>query len=267
MYSKKAEKKLVQQFKRDGALGFPYHTSDNKPAERDAFISALVKSKTFAPTCEQNYEKFKDSVKETVKKFNTFDYFCIAMFTLSVGGFAYLSTSLEAPKTTFMQQHQKAVMVVATLLGFLAGAGLGFANQVSSERINKDNDSENLYNRLSVRLFDVLREKYSDLDENVLKACNPEMARVIRALVIANMPENDVREIQAIATTVAKQLRDATPKTEKRVFHNCNEAIKTALSIIEQNLITNPQLHDAILSVYRGGVPAQFILQKPQNSR
>ena len=264
---KKRLQRAKEQFKRDNALGFPFHKSDKENPERDAFMSALIKNKEFVPTYNQNYERFKGSARDTIKKFNGFDYFCIAMFVAMFGGMAYVFTSVNAPKSKIIQQHHDAAVAVFTLLGILAGLGIGIANQVSLNRASKDGDNANLFNRLSVRLFDLMREQYPDLDEKVLKACNPELSRVIRALMLANMSDEDAKQIQEIATSLARKLHNMTQKNENNVLLSCNDDIKQAMSIIEQNLLTNQLLNEAILNLYRGNVPVKFSFQEQQKSR
>ena len=264
---KKRLQRTKEQFKRDNTLGFPFHGSDKSTPERDAFISSLIKNKEFVPTYTQNYERFKDSARDTIKKFNGFDYFCIAIFVAIFGGFAYAFSSINTPKSKIIQQHHDAAIIIFTLLGVLAGLGVGVGNQIALSRANKDSDNANLFYRLSVRLFDSMHEKYPDLDEKVLKACNPELARVIRALVIANISDEDAQQIQEIATNLAKKLNKMTSKNENDVLLSCNDDIKQAMSIIELNLTTNTLLYEAILNVYRGNVPVKFLLGNPQKSR
>ena len=264
---KKRLQRTKDQFKRDNALGFPFHKSDKENPERDAFISSLVKNKEFVPTYKKNYERLSGSVRDTIKKFTGFDYFCIAMFVAMFGGTAYMFSAANAPKSKVIQQHQDMAIAIFTLFGVLAGAAIGVVNQVSLGRANKDGANANLFNRLSVRLFDSMREKYPDLDEKVLKACNPELSRVIRALVIANMSDEDAQQLQEIAMNLSKKLHNMTLKNENNVLLSCNDDIKQAMSIIDQYLTTNTLLAEAILNVYRGNIPVKFSLQEQQKSR
>ena len=265
--SKKKLQRTKEQFKRDNTLGFPFHESGKENPERAAFISSLIKNEEFVPAYNQNYEKTKGSVKDIIKKFSAFDYCCIIMFALALGGFAHIFSSVNAPKAKILQQHQDTAIIIFTLLGLFAGIGIGIGNQISLNRASKEGDNASLFYRLSVRLFDLMREQYPDLDEKVLKSCNPELSRVIRALLFTNMSDEDVQQIQEIATNVAKKLRKLPSKDENQILLSCDTDIKQAMSIIEQNLLTNQLLNEAILNVYRGNVPVKFTLQNPQKSR
>ena len=81
------------------------------------------------------------------------------------------------------------------------------------------------------------------------------------------MSDEDVQQIQEIAINVAKKLRKLPSKDENHILLSCDADIKQAMSIIEQNLLTNQLLNEAILNVYRGNSPVKFTLQNPQKSR
>ncbi len=264
---KKRLQRAKQQFKRDNEFGFPYNKSDVEPKQRKEFITALTHNKDFVPTYTNNYEKFKGSARDIRKKFNAFDYFCIAMFGVFCGTFSYVATTANASKFNIIQKNFNTSVVLFTLIGLLAGLGIGIGNQIALNRENNDTDSLNIYSRLSVRLFDLMHKRNPDLDENILKACNPEMARVIRALMIANMTDADVLEIQSVAQNVAKLLHNMSTNNKSFTIIQLDRELKNAMAIIEQNLSINQPLYDAILGVYRGAIPVKFVLQDKQKTR
>ncbi len=267
MYSKKKEKRLIKQFERDNALGYPFHKTDNETANRAAFIKQLIANQKFVETYKQNDKKFEESWREILKKMNVLDYIMLISITLCAGGFGYLASTNTDFQSKTINQHKDVFVVLFTLIGLLAGVIIGLHNNVVTHRINKQSDVDNFYNRMIVRLFDIMRETYPDLDENMLKQCNPEMARVITAIMIANMPESDTRTIQDIAIRMMRTLRNMDNKNKIRTLSNCNVELKNALSIVEHNLLTNPTLNEAILSIYRGNVPATFILGNNQKTK
>lgn len=271
---KKRLQRTKEQFKRDNALGFPFHKSDQESPERAAFISSLINNKEFVPTYNQNYEKNKGSVRDIIKKFNAFDYFCIITFSVCASIFAFgisatynQNQDSSVKNVKIMGKKIPVFCLIWATIGLLAGLSVGVVNQISLNRSNKEGDTENLFYRLSVRLFDLLHETYPDLDENLLKACNPEMSRVIKTLLIANMSDEDIQQIQEIATNIAKNLRKIPSKDENSILLSCNSDIKQAMSIIEHNMLTNQLLSEAVLGVYRGNIPLKFSLQNTQKSR
>ena len=140
----------------------------------------------------------------------------------------------------------------------------------SSARTWDKTSGQTLYARLSVRIFDLMHETYPELDENVLRACNPEMARVIRALLIANMSDDDVHDINEIAERVAKTLNDMSSldkNAQNSAKIQCNNDIKRAMAIVENNIAINQNLYSAIYELYRGKVPAQFVFESNQNTK
>lgn len=265
--SKKDVEEAKQSLKRDNDFGMPFHKSNEKDPKRDAFLRYLSNSKTFVPAHDDNNRKFAEPVRETVKQFRLFDYFVIAIFMAGAGGFAHIATQDTINNNHVLSEHRNLSLAAFVTIGAILGFAMGFGISVLLHQESKEGAENALYNRLSVRLFDSMHEIFPDLDEKMLKSCNPEMARVICTLLISNMPAEDVREIQAYATKIARKLRDVTPYTDSNKFIECNEDIKYVLSIVDYNLIMNQDLHNAILAVYRGNVPLQFVLKNGQKTK
>ena len=267
MYSQKKKNRITQRLKRDNDLGMPFHKTNKIDAQREAFLQSLISSKAFVQTYKSNDIKFAESTRDTLKRFKLFDYSIIALFVICVAGFTPVVAYDTVQNNQTLNTHKDLSLAAFATLGAIMGFLLGFVVSVALQQESRDNTIENTYNRLSVRLFDLMRETCPDLDEKVLKSCNPEMARVIRALLMANMTEKDVQEINAIAMKLSHMLRDITPTTEPRILIDCNNELKQVLSIVEHNLITNPKLYDSILAVYRGNVPLSFKLQNNQKTK
>lgn len=267
MYSKKKLKNLEKQFARDEALGFAYNKSDNEPVQREDFIKQLIQSTTFKPAKDQNDKRFQDSWKKILNPKNlcAHDYISIIFFTLATGGFSFIMANNTDIKTKVITDNKTAFTIAFAAFGLLIGFGIGIGNTISLHRIDKDNREENLYIRLSVRLFDEMKKIYPFLNESILKQCNPEMACVIMTLLVQNMPESDTREIQSIAENMAKEFRNINTKNKTAVYLNINRELKHVLSLVDSAFIMNPTLQDAVLNVYRGKVPATFALNQQQN--
>lgn len=263
----KTIKNIKRKFQRDNDFGSPFHKSDVENAQRKDFVSQLQKNKDFVPTHMANDRKFATPIRDIIKNFKTFDYIVIALVGLACGMVSYQVGKNINTKIESINQHRDLSAVMFATFGLLAGLFLGGGTCISMAQENKDSAVESLYRRLSVRLFDLLHETSPDLDEKILRACNPEMSRVIKALLIANMSEKDTREIQSLATEIFASLRDMTPNNEKRILLECEPKIKDILAIVEQNIITNQALHDAIIAVYRGNVPVKFVLNNNQKTK
>lgn len=262
MYSQKKKNRIIQRLKRDNDLGTPFHKTNKIDAQRETFLQSLISSETFGPTNKFNDAKFAESTRDTLKRFKLFDYSIIALFVICGAGLTPVATHGLVQNNKTLNTHKDLSLTAFATLGALMGFFLGFFVSVALQQESRDNAIESTYNRLSVRLFDLMRENNPDLDEKILKSCNPEMARVIHTLLVANMSEQDVKEINAIAMKLAPRLRNITPTTKPSILINCDNEIKDALNIIEQTLILNPQLNDAIMAVYRGKIPTIFRLEK-----
>jgi hypothetical protein len=57
------------------------------------------------------------------------------------------------------------------------------------------------------------------------------------------------------------------PNNEAKVLEQCNDILQQVISIIDQNLVTNPQLNDTLIAIYRGNIPVHFILKNQQNTQ
>lgn len=267
---KKQLQRAKNQLNRDDKLAFPYNNSDTEPAARAEFIKQLNNSETFVPTNKKNAKKTDEPIRATLKKFNGFDFVSVAFFGAIVGTLGYSVATANKPQTKFVQNIFNPSVCSFVLAGLLFGLLAGTGNQISLKRANRDNDIESLYARLSVRIFDLMHETYPELDENVLRACNPEMARVIRALLIANMSDDDVRDINEIAERVAKTINNMSSldkNAQNSAKIQCNNDIKRAMAIVENNIAINQNLYSAIYELYRGKVPAQFVFQSNQNTK
>ena len=264
---KKRAAKAKRQFKRDSDLGFPYHKTDNSSTERSAFITQLMNNKEFVPVRKDNDKKYADTLREIIKHFDRFDRLVMLLLALGLGTGSCILTK-DIMDTKQVSKPQKALNLAAfTTLGALLGFAAGFGISVALYKVNKEGAIESCYRRLSVRLFDLLKENYPELDEKILKACNPEMARVLNTLLVANMPKEDVLEIQDLAMKISRELRDLNPQNQAGTLLVCNRYLQTAISIIEHNIITNQFLYDSVLSIYRGNLPVSFMLNNNQKTK
>ena len=264
MSNKTENNKMELRFKRDAKLGHPGHTSANQPEARKEYIDRLIKNADFRPTYIQNDARFEESAREIFSHLRKFDIFVIvAMMAIlgSIGGACKYST--YNPKTTTAKKVLGSTPYA--LFGILAGLLFGCVTTVANKRSDRESGVESFYNRMIVRLFDVLHKTYPDLDENVLRNCNPEMARVIQAIMIANMSESDTRTIH----NIAMKLYDTTyPNTlTEKEMQDIEKGIKQASIIVLNTLSEHPELNDMVIDAYRGKIPAKFVLPQQAKTR
>ena len=267
MFSKKRLKRLQDTLKRDTEFGIPNHKSKKHNPTRDAFISYLMESEDFVPTVAKNHKKTKFPFKSILKQFNAFDWILIGGLALTGGVFANKTVQKHEPvqKIEVQKQNVNAAIIVAMCV--ILSAAVGFGAIFGIHNSKSETAVDDMYNRLSVRLFDSLREIYPDLDENMLKACNPEMARVIKALLVTNMSKSDVDKIHKKALILSEILMDLTTKNNMGTLTRYNNKIKDIVSIIEHNMIRVPGLTESVLWVFRGSVPLKFNLLSEQKTK
>lgn len=250
-YIKKQDRRLYDRLNRDIKLNYPDH-NEKKPNEvRDAYIKDLMNNQTFEPTHKANYEHAKKPLKKTIKEFSWKHYLLIAFFGLVFGGFT-LGTLEFSAKTP-----SKKKKALSTAMMFLGGLGLGAASAVAFKDSDREYEIDSFYNRLIIRYFDKLKKKDSKtFSDDVLLNCNPEMVRVIRAILMANMSERDTKRIQYVATTTTF----ANAGSNINELRRLESDIKYAMKILEKSLSENPELDALLKKAYNGYIPELFVI-------
>ncbi|MBR3510443.1 MAG: hypothetical protein IKN73_00050 [Alphaproteobacteria bacterium] len=270
MYTTK-EKRLINKFSKENDLIYPNHTSDYDNPVRKDFITDLLNNEKFVPAKNNAEERYKTPVLEFVKNFKVKDYVSAVLLTTMLSSVYYglFSDSLFKHKgaTTKNQKIAMNLVDAASVLLFVLSAMLLNSLFLGSfKQTNQEVAVDNLYKRLSVRLFVEIKKIYPSLNEEVLKQCNPELARVIYTLLISNMPEKDTRKLWQIANSISEHKYNKMYKGEIGDLKIRDKALQQAMTIVESWLIDNPELVRVITDVYRGNVPATFVI-KEQNTK
>ncbi|MBR5904257.1 MAG: hypothetical protein IKZ49_01840 [Alphaproteobacteria bacterium] len=260
----KKQEKLYKDFEKENEILFPLHNETKEDVVREDFIKKLIQSPDFVKTIKDNNVYMADSVKEIIKKFGIASYIFIALTGFTLGGIATgISAQDEQTKKIDIKNIDSKELATIFLL-FCLGIVLSSGTIISFKQVNQESAIDAIYHRASVRLFKELKKYNKDLNEDVLKSCNPEMARVIKTLLMANMPKEDVLKIRSIALRTFWGTNNQTRYNSIEELKNKNKDIKDALKIMEKVLLFDENLKKEVLNVYRGNIPATFMLNQLQ---
>lgn len=233
----------------------PFYAQDS---EYGAFVNRLSQETDFYETRANNDKKYN----KPIKGFSKSDR--IVAFALAIV-FAVMSGSVAADKIKTQniavsdkaQEKQKAKLVVLTAIAAIFGFVMGAIGSKGVRRAAREYDIEDFYNRLALYLFDNFKTAFPELTVGVLKKYNPELSQVVTELLIANMDENETKQLRAMALTV----------TELGLEQNINpdeyaKIIDKAIDIINNAFQRNPKLYNTVSLVFRGTLPICFDLNK-----
>ena len=254
-YTKRANRNIVAKFLKDKELLCPTHDKDEQKETHEAYIQDLISKPDFVKTYKANEEHSQEPLKKTIVNFSLREILMILFFVLTTGGLTYGVVKSEEPVQ--ITKTQKTEKIAIVLLAALIGAMVGTATAVAYKRADRTASIDTFYGRLIVRYFTKLQKTSPDMfQEDLLKNCNPEMMRVISAILMANMPEKDTKKIQEIAVKVPFLRDDRDINTMRKIEVD----IKTALKIVETCLLKNPELDSLIQQAYKGYIPTTFVL-------
>lgn len=253
---------LNNQIKKEDKFVAPERNFFDDSKEYINFNNEFIKS-DYDYVRYQNREKIGKTtdqpLKQILKKIKMTDYIIVLGFTLFLGSLTYSAANyyISQKKVTNQQVRKNDITLITTiavLLGLIIGTG-GF---VMAYREEDKSNVEKIYNRLTIRLFDAIKTIDSGLDKDLFAKCNPDMAQVVTALLIANMKDTDVKELTKIANKINKQI-------EKSPFFTIKEYtadMEKALCIVKNALSADPDLYAAIKTTFRGNVPMTFYLEE-----
>lgn len=264
VYTKK-EERLYKQFEKENNLMYPLRDGKTADVVRDEFIKQLIASPDFVATYTANDELMQEPIKKIIKSFKAPAYVMVAFIGLAFGGITTGALAQDEHQKVDIKNNISGTDIAIITLNFLLGVLLGEFVAVSFKQVNQYSAIDSLYSRASIRLFNELKKYHPELKEDVLKSCNPEMARVIKALLIANMSEKDVMKIRDIAFNAAG-LNNHTKSNSVEELKDYNKEMKNALKIVERALLFDENLKNEVLNVYKGNVPVTFILNKEKQN-
>ena len=248
MYVSDPNERLKQKYEKENNLLNPSHVRETP--ERAKFLNKYFNNKDFAKTRAHNAAKFAEPLVSILKKMKT-EYVMMALLAVLIGSFSGLYT-YSAKEKAGIENQQKANIQIAlsVLFGSLLGFGAGLATNVHSQRLVRKYDIERFYNRISVRLFNVLKKVYPGLQDNTLINYNPELSLMVTTMLMANMSEADTIKIQSLAIALANK-----DNLENDEIQEYESGINEAFEIVKTALDKDQDLYYSILQIYNGVVP------------
>ncbi len=228
------------------------------PEEKRAQYIKNLKSKTdFDKTVSDNNKKIKRRMplKEVLRNLAPLEWGLIIYCSLLGGGITAIGTGMIYEEDhwnmgNLNQKHKTSAMVAWGVLGCLVCFCACVGGTKQSDKNNKD-----IYNRLSVYLFDYLKTIHPELDDSMLHEYNPGLADNITALLIANMDKADTKKLSAIADDLVSKV-----KSGKIDVKEYNARIDCAMGIIKKALDNNKKLYNSIVLAYKGWAISTFYL-------
>ena len=203
-----------------------------------------------------NKQKYKNEKRQE----KTSDLVCVLIISffmaagISVSNHFYEYLPKEQQQVT--KKDKAGDLTIITIFAII-GAVISF---VFADRPKKQWDTKNVdefYNRLIVRYFDKLHDKTPEITENALLTFNPELARVVYALLVANLSKQDIAKLDSLALTMADELETKVFGNELRFIDN---QMRQATNIVERALMKRSELQNIIKDAYRGKIPATFYI-------
>ena len=259
MYATDSNESLKQKYEKENKILNPSYVRETP--ERTKFLNRYFNNKDFARTRAHNAAKFAEPLASILKKMKT-EYVMMVLLAILIGSFSGLYT-YSAKEKAGVENRQKVNTQIAlsVLFGTLVGFGAGLTTNVHSYRMVRKYDIERFYNRISVRLFNVLKKVYPGLQDNTLINYNPELSLLVTTMLMANMTEEDTKKIQSLAISLTN--KDNLEKDELQEYES---GINEAFEIVKTALDKDQDLYYSILQIYNGVVPKNFNL-KAQNTK
>ena len=256
MYSPDLNERLKQKYDKENNLINPLRTQESE--ERIKFLEKFFKNKNFLKIRRRNAAKFAEPLMSILKKIKI-DYVSISLLAIAFGGFsgvfAYAAQDDITPVEN--QKNKNVKIALSTLLGIFVGFVAGLATTVYSHRMIRKIDIERFYNRISMRLFNGLKQEYPGFEYKNIAVYNPEMALMISTMLMANMNEADTTKIQSLAIALADK-----DNLEKDGLQEYESGINEAVNIVKKALETDQDLFYSILQIYNGVIPRNFSLKQ-----
>lgn len=258
---KNSNNDIIDRFQRDFDLmwpDLPQKTEDKNFYRK--YLNALVNNETFvraSKIAEQTIARAKIK-HDRSNKTKRIVLASLIMFLLMGFGVA----EYNGIRNHDYAQKPSQYILLSTTIATVMLVGAGFCWLIYKTHLENDKHDANpevFYNRLIVRYFDVLKKMYPELSEKYLQICNQpdmEMARTIYSLLIVNMPNAEVKKLNAIALSVNWHMRPNRIDTMRDI----EDKIKQAIFIIESTLQKHPELQRAVVDAYSCKIPQNFFV-------
>lgn len=267
----KNNENIINRFERDDKI-LSGKIEDIQTASVDARegFKKLLNSAThsdYKKTKRDNYVRFQNTLGESLKKFGAFEWFLVGAMTVMPAfftGYALERNASEQAKTEQTNKSDSGIVLytaLAAILGLIVGGrvSVSFVNNMQQYNRNK------FCKKLTARLYDVLKKQNTteleDFYFDYSVGLNPQLSHVVSTCLIANMSDEDVKQIYRIADKVACRFYQFNKKYEDLDLFAYNKYVNRAMSIIQRNFANNPQLKESIHMIYMGYLPKTFVLQ------
>lgn len=225
--------------------------------KRLQYIKKLKSETDFDKTVSDNNKKIKPqvSLKKALRNILPWEWYVLISASIICGLLGAAGTGIIYEEDRWYlgnlnQSHKTNAMIAWGVLSCLVCFCACVGGTEQSKKNNKD-----IYNRLSLYLFDYLKTIHPELDHSMLYKYNPGLADNITALLIANMNEADAKKLSAIADDLVNVV-----KSEKIDANEYKATIDCAMGIIKKALDNNKQLYDSIVLAYKGWATSTFYL-------
>lgn len=236
---------------------------DERRAYRDK-INSISEYNDFKLNKDFRLEQQKKKNEKKLKFQKDFIFMAVFMAFMAAGISTYTYVKQDAPTAQFAPNTPKtdktaAIIVISILMGVIVG---GILSNVPQKQWSTKNADE-FYNRLVVRYFDRIHEQNPNITQNAIETFNPDLGRIVYALLNYNLSKRDMAKLDNLALTIASEFDDGNWIDN---FADIDDKMNQAIKIVEHALTKNSELRKTINSVYMGQIPTTLFVAK-QNRR
>lgn len=234
------------------------------PEEKRAQYIKNLKSETdFDKTVSNNNKKIKCRIplKKVLRNILPREWYVLISASIIAGLLGACGTGIIYEEEHYRygshlnQNHKPNAMIAWGVLSCLICFSVCIGGFKLIDEADRRDRIKDIYNRLSVYLFDYLKTIHPELDDSMLHEYNPGLADNITALLIANMDKADTKKLSAIADDLVSKI-----KSGKIDVKEYNARIDCAMGIIKKALDNNKKLYNSIVLAYKGWAISTFYL-------
>ena len=227
------------------------------------YIKNLKSETDFDKTVSNNNKKIKCRIplKKVLRNILPREWYVLISASIIAGLLGACGTGIIYEEEHYRygshlnQNHKPNAMIAWGVLSCLICFSVCIGGFKLIDEADRRDRIKDIYNRLSVRLFDCLKTIHPELDKSMLEKYNLALSDNITALLIANMNEADTKKLVAIADNLVSKL-----ETQTFDENECKTTIDRAMGIIKTALKNNERLYDSIICAYKGWATSTFYL-------
>ena len=268
--SNDANTEMTNRYKRDKKLMWPTspETAKDKNFYRQ-YLSSLVGNQTCMDAMRMAERKINRAQKKR-RRADKLKHILTYVFIMSliIGAITSVYCSTKDNQHDYLNRKEHRVMFSLFAGAFvLFGAGYCWVLSATYPDDKNNEKPEVFYNRLIVRYFEVLKQKYPDMSEKYLELCNRpdmEMARAIYSLMLVNMPNKYVKKLNELALSCPNPDIHMDMNNPNALYY-VEENIRSALSILEDAMREHPELQSVVKDAYACKIPTSFFVVNQSN--